>query len=232
MKPTIDELVVADAPGAWSALGFEVDGDVCVVGEVRIRLAGSDAGRGLTGWSLREIETTALGGLPTSRSDRPPPSDPTAHPNGVTALDHVVAIAPALDRTVAALESAGLDLRRVREEPTPAGAPRQAFFRLGASILEVVQEPPEAIERAGGDGRPAFFWGLALLAPDLDATVAAARRPGQRGPSRRPARPPHRHPASLRRPGASGRADDAAARSARVACETPRHSAESPGGMR
>ena len=36
-----------------------------------------------------------------------------------------------LDRSVRALQAAGLDLRRVREQPTPAGAPRQAFFRLG-----------------------------------------------------------------------------------------------------
>ena len=78
---------------------------------------------------------------------------------------------PDLDRTVAALAAAGLDLRRVREEPTPAGAPRQAFFRIGRPILEVVQEPSEAIERAGGD-HPAFFWGLAFVAPDLEATAA------------------------------------------------------------
>ena len=61
-------------------------------------------------------------------------------------------------------------MRRIREEPTPAGAPRQAFFRLGATILEAVQEPVEATQRHGGD-RPAFFWGLALTAPDLERTV-------------------------------------------------------------
>jgi catechol 2,3-dioxygenase-like lactoylglutathione lyase family enzyme len=171
VTPTLDELTVADAPGAWSALGFEVDGDTCVVAGVRIRLAGVDAGKGLGGWSLRDIESTELDGLPTTRSDRPTPGEPPAHPNGVTALDHVVAITPELDRTVATLQGAGLDLRRIREEPTPAGAPRQAFFRLGGTILEVVQEPPEAIERAGAD-RSAFFWGLAFVAPDLEATVA------------------------------------------------------------
>jgi hypothetical protein len=196
VNPTLDELVVADPPDAWSALGFEVDGDVCVVGEVRIRLTGSDAGRGLTGWSLREVETTELDGLATRRSDRPPPGEPPVHPNGVAALDHVVVIAPALDRTVAALRGAGLDLRRVREEPTPAGAPRQAFFRLGATILEVVQEPPEAIERGGGADRPAFFWGLALVAPDLDATVAGL---GDRVSEIRDAVQPGRRIATLRR---------------------------------
>jgi len=177
-------------------LGFEVDGDTCVVGEVRIRLAGSDAGKGLTGWSLRDVEATELDGLATTRSDRELPSGQTAHPNGITALDHVVAITPALDRTVAVLEGAGLDLRRLREEPTPAGAPRQAFFHLGPTILEVVQEPPEAIERGGGEDRPAFFWGLAFVAPDIDATVAGL---GDRVTEVRPAVQPGRRIATLRR---------------------------------
>jgi hypothetical protein len=193
--PAVDELTVADAVDAWSALGFALDGATCVVGDVRIRLAGSDVGKGLVGWSLRGVETTELDGLSTTRSDRQPPSERPAHPNGVTALDHVVAITPALDRTVAVLAAAGLDLRRIREEPTPAGAPRQAFFRLGANILEVVQEPAEATERAGGD-RPAFFWGLALVAPDLDATVS---RLGDRVSEIRSAVQPGRRIATLRR---------------------------------
>jgi hypothetical protein len=186
---SIDELTVADAPDAWSALGLAVEGNTCVIGEARLRLVGVAEGKGLTGWSLRGIETAELDGLPTTLSDRPTPSERPVHPNGVAGIDHVVAITPALERTVAALQGAGLDLRRIREEPTPAGAPRQAFFRLGATILEVVQEPPEAIERAGDD-RPAFFWGLALATPDLDATVArlenhvseirAAVQPGRR----------------------------------------------------
>jgi catechol 2,3-dioxygenase-like lactoylglutathione lyase family enzyme len=197
VAPTLDELTVADTPDAWRACGFEVDGDVCVVGDVRIRLAGDDAGRGLTGWSLREVEATDLDGLATARSDRPPPAEPPPHPSGVTALDHVVAITPDLDRTIAALEAAGLELRRIREEPTPAGAPRQAFFRLGGPILEVVQEPPEAIERAGGSSeRPAFFWGLAFVAPDLDATVASL---GDRAGEARDAVQPGRRIATLRR---------------------------------
>jgi hypothetical protein len=195
MPPTIDELTVADPPDAWSALGFEVEGDTCVLGDVRVRLAGAAAGRGLIAWSLREVDSTELDGLATTRSDRRPPDTAPPHPNGVAAIDHVVAMTPALERTVAALEAAGLDLRRIREEPTPAGAPRQAFFRLGATILEVVQEPPEAIERAGGD-HPAFFWGLALLAPDLEATAAAL---GDHAGDTRPAVQPGRRIATLSR---------------------------------
>jgi hypothetical protein len=193
----LDELTIADPPEPWRECGFEVEGDVCVVGETRIRLAGAGAGKGLSGWSLRGVGADAdLDGLATTNSDRPPPSEGPVHPNGVAGIDHVVAISPALDRTVAALEGAGLDLRRVREEPTPAGAPRQAFFRLGRVILEVVQEPDEAIEKAGGVERPAFFWGLAFLAPDLDAAVATL---GERVSEARDAVQPGRRIATLRR---------------------------------
>jgi hypothetical protein len=193
--PTIDELTVADEPAAWAELGFAVEGDTCVLGEVRIRLAGTDAGKGLCAWSLRDLAATELDGLPTDRSERQPPPAAPAHPNGVAAIDHVVVIAPELERTVAAVEAAGIELRRIREEPTPAGAPRQAFFRLGAPILEVVQEPADVVERAGRD-RPAFFWGLALTAPDLEATVAEL---GDRVSEVRAAVQPGRRIATLRR---------------------------------
>jgi catechol 2,3-dioxygenase-like lactoylglutathione lyase family enzyme len=193
--PTIDELTVADEPSAWTELGFDVEGDTCVVGQVRIRCAGTGAGKGLVGWSLRDVAATELDGLPTARSEREAPAPASPHPNGITALDHVVAITPDLERTVAALEAAGLDLRRVREEPTPAGAPRQAFFRLGQPILEVVQEPGDVVERAGRD-RPAFFWGLALLTADLDATVAGL---GDRAGAPRDAVQPGRRIATLSR---------------------------------
>jgi hypothetical protein len=199
MAVTIEELTVADAPESWSALGFAVEGDVCVIGGVPIRLAGTEAGRGLVGWTVEGADATEFDGLPTrvgclTRQMREK-SNPPTHPNGITGLDHVVAITPALERTVAALGAAGLDLRRIREKPTPAGAPRQAFFRLGATILEVVQEPDDVLERKGAD-RPAFFWGLAFVAPDLEATVA---RLGDRISEVREAVQPGRRIATLRR---------------------------------
>jgi hypothetical protein len=228
----IEELTIADEPEAWTALGFAVEGDVCRVGSVPIRLAGRDArtgpGSGLLGWTLRGIASAELDGLPTRSAGEAPAASPVSpvspaataslassaspaatarspgeepravpHPNGVTALDHVVAIAPALDRTVAALQAAGLDLRRIREQPTPAGAPRQAFFRLGDAILEVVQAPDEAIERSGGPDGPAFFWGLAFKVADIDATVAAIGE--ERCSPPRPAVQPGRRIATLRR---------------------------------
>jgi hypothetical protein len=195
--PTIDELTIADEPQRWRELGFAVADGCCRLAGVRLRIAGSDAGRGILGWSLRDLVSTELDGLPTTRSARPAVSGPSAaHPNGVLAIDHIVAVSPALDRSVRALQAAGLDLRRVREQPTPAGAPRQAFFRLGAEILELVQEPEDVAERAGGVDRPAFFWGLALRAQELERTV---ERLGANVGSIRPAVQPGRRIATLRR---------------------------------
>jgi hypothetical protein len=209
---SIAELVLADEPERWAALGFALEGDAVRLGRVRLRLAGESAGRGIVGWSLRGVSSTELDGMPTERAgaaaseggpheaqasgDAPRPS--VEHPNGIVAIDHVVAMTPALDRTVQALQDAGLDLRRIREQPTPAGAPRQAFFRLGAEILEVVQEPEDVIAARGDGGadRPARLWGLAFVAPDLDRTVAAL---GEQAREAREAVQPGRRIATVRR---------------------------------
>jgi catechol 2,3-dioxygenase-like lactoylglutathione lyase family enzyme len=169
---TIDELLVADPPGAWRAAGFEVDGDTCVAGSVRLRLVGPGRGRGIVGWSVRGASSLELDGLPSTASEHPPPAAAPEHPNGVTAIDHVVAFTPDLERTTATLRAAGLDLRRVRDEPTPGGAPRQAFFRMGEVILEVVQAP-EGTRIAEDPSGPARLWGISFLVDDLERTASA-----------------------------------------------------------
>ncbi|MHB8242346.1 MAG: VOC family protein [Solirubrobacteraceae bacterium] len=194
---TIDEITLADEPAAWAALGFELDGELCRLGDVAVRLTGAGSGRGIVGWSLRGVQSTELDGLPTTLSEHARGTAPAVeHPNGVSGIDHVVAMSPSFERSVAALRAAGLDLRRIREEPTPAGAPRQAFFRLGREILELVEQPEEIVARSGGADGPARFWGMALLAEDLDATVAAL---GQGVSEIRPAVQPGRRIATVRR---------------------------------
>ncbi|MGO9319389.1 MAG: VOC family protein [Solirubrobacteraceae bacterium] len=196
---TIDDLTLADEPDHWAALGFDVHEDVCQIGSVRLRFAGSgvsDQSPGILSWSLRELDSAELDGLPTTRSERPIPAPSAAHPNGVLAIDHVVAISPDLERSIAAMQAAGLDLRRVREQPTPAGAPRQAFFRLGHEILELVQEPADVIASHGGAERPVQFWGLALLVEDLDR---CAERLAPHVGDVRPAVQPGRRIATVRR---------------------------------
>jgi glyoxalase/bleomycin resistance protein/dioxygenase superfamily protein len=182
--PELQEVTVAADPEGWREGGFRVEGEVCLAGAVRIRLAGAGAGRGLVSWALSGIEAADLDGLPPPvRADVSEPARGERHPNGVIGLDHVVAFSPDLDRTVAALEAAGLDLRRIREGPTPGGAMRQAFFRLGEPLLEVIEAPPDSPLRER-PGRGPRLWGLAFLADELDS---AARVMGDRLGEPRPA---------------------------------------------
>ena len=87
--PSIDELEIADEPAAWSAAGFDVADGLCRVSRVRLHLVGKGPRRGIVGW--------ALGEEPSGDAAGP-------HPNGAVRVDHVVMLAPDLDRTVAELE--------------------------------------------------------------------------------------------------------------------------------
>jgi hypothetical protein len=115
-------------------------------------------------------ESGRIDGLDTVAD--PPPVDDDAtgrsacHPNGVTAIDHLVVATPDLDRTVRALEVAGLQLRRTREGEAYGHRMRQAFFKLGSVVLEIAG-PPSPM----GEG-PAGFFGVAFTVADLDTTAA------------------------------------------------------------
>ncbi len=178
--PAIEELEIADEPSAWSAAGFDVKGGVCAVSRVGLRLTGKGDVRGIVGWRLGDAD--------------PSPAPAPAHPNGAVALDHVVMLSPQLDRTVEELERQGFDLRRVREGPTPGGSTRQAFFRAGEPILEVVQAPEGTSAAREPDG-PARLWGLAFTVEDLDES---ARRLGDLLGTPRDAVQPGRRIATIR----------------------------------
>jgi catechol 2,3-dioxygenase-like lactoylglutathione lyase family enzyme len=137
-------------------------------------------------WAIAGLEAHGddLDGLPTDFVDhpgpgRPPsgdrPTDPPAHPNGVTGLDHVVVATPDLDRTIAALTNTGLVCRRIRDTTAKETPMRQAFFRLGPVVLEVVG-PGGTDTGTGSEGSdadaPATWFGLALDVVDLDQTAA------------------------------------------------------------
>jgi catechol 2,3-dioxygenase-like lactoylglutathione lyase family enzyme len=187
---TIDELLIADPPAAWRAAGFRVEGDLCVVGSVRLRLVGPGPVRGIVGWSVRGLPALDLDGLPTTASDESsPPIGAEPHPNGVTAIDHVVVLTPDIDRTTATVRDAGFDLRRERQGPTPGGSTRQSFFRMGEVILEVV-EAPAGTRIADDPQGPARLWGISFVVADLEHTAStladllgeprAAVQPGRR----------------------------------------------------
>jgi len=167
-QPTVDQLRIADDPSAWAAVGFEVNGNLCEVGGVRLLLQGPGPGRGITSWSVRDAGSLELDGLETEASHEPPAAG-IRHPNGVVSIDHLVVLTPDLDRTTATLRDAGFDLRRTREAETPGGSTRQAFFRMGEVILEIVQAP-EGTKLAADPHGPSRLWGISFLVDELSDT--------------------------------------------------------------
>jgi hypothetical protein len=159
-------LELGDHPDAWRALGFAPDdrGRV-VLARTVISLTGR--GGGVSGWWIEGVDVP-LDGLacahpvPTQAPDGAP-----EHPNGIVSIDHVVVHTGDTRRTVAAFEDVGLELRRVRTAEGHGAPMRQCFLWAGDVILEVVG-PDDAAATA----EPARLLGLALVSPDLDATVA------------------------------------------------------------
>jgi hypothetical protein len=198
-RPELVALEIADPPERWEALGFSVSPDgVIELAGVQLRL-GAD-GEGIVSWTLRGIAPTeAVDGLPTRVIDQSVDDDgvgverqgagghrggegaPVVHPNGATALDHVVVLTPDFDRTADAVAAAGMPLRRLAER----NGARQGFRRLGPGILEIVQAPQG----------PTRFWGLVVIVSDLDAL---AERLGDLLRGIRPAVQPGRRISPLR----------------------------------
>lgn len=148
---------------AWAAAGFDVEDGTTQIGTVPVAFGEA------WGWTLNGPRSGEFDGLPTEIAAEPAdPGKPPAHPNGATAIDHVVIFTPSLERTIDAFEGAGVRCRRVRETGPPDRQLRQAFFRLGEVIAEVVQVP----EDQAGPGGAARFWGLTITVADLDGLVA------------------------------------------------------------
>ena len=170
MTVTVDEFEVADPADAWTRAGFSVDSDaVCGVDGVRIRLVGRGRGTGIVGWSLRGLPSDGsfddVDGVPTTRSDAIAAA-PATHPNGVTAIDHVVLLSPDLGRTVESLALVGMQPRRERDGELGGRQIRQIFFRFGEVIVEVVGSPATT-----GEGS-STLWGITYVVADIDATAS------------------------------------------------------------
>jgi hypothetical protein len=173
-------ITIGDEPAAWSAAGFSIDDTRATIANTVIELAGASGQRGILSASLDGLNAT-IDGIPFV--------DPTiqeprvvAHPNGVTELDHLVAMSPDMDRTTAALGAAGLEHRRTRRFEAGGTTRRQEFFWLGDVILELMGE-----DDTHGEG-PATLWGLAFTCCDLDeaadhlgASLGAVKPALQRG---------------------------------------------------
>jgi hypothetical protein len=159
----LQAITIGDEPSAWSAAGFTLDDNRVTIATTVIELAGPDPSRGIVSATIdglaADVDGLALGGASAARPR------PVVHPNGVTRLDHLVAMSPAIDRTTSALIAAGVDHRRTRTFTVSGTTRRQEFFWLGDVILELVGD-----DRNEGAG-PAVLWGLALTCADLDAAA-------------------------------------------------------------
>lgn len=132
------------------------------VGGVRLELIESADRGAIDSWTLDGEEVPAsVDGLPTNAGARDVAE--ASHPNGVTAIDHLVVLTPSLERTTAAFAEIGVDCRRVREAGEGV---RQGFFLVGDLLLEVVDGT--GLE----DDEPARFWGITMVVADIDAAAA------------------------------------------------------------
>jgi hypothetical protein len=148
--PVARALAVPCPAGTWAALGFAPDEPI---GEVRMTMGAPELALEVDGLAVDRPDGLAL--VPSGAG----PAGHARHPNGATVIDHVVALTDDMDRTIAALRAAGLELRRERRPPeSPV---RQAFFNLRTLVLEVVE--------VEGDG-PAM-WGVTVVVADHDATA-------------------------------------------------------------
>ncbi len=163
--PVARALALPDPAETWERLGFA---PAAPVGDVAVALGAPALELAVAG-----LEAERPDGLPLVTTD----AGPAGHgrdPNGATGVVHGVARPDDMGRTLAALETAGLELRRMREPPEAPAS--QAFFNLRTLVLEVVE--------VKGDG-PAL-WGLTVVVEDLGALgplVGAPRdavQPGRR----------------------------------------------------
>ena len=167
------EVVLGDPAAAWRDAGFDVaDDGAFVLGSTTLRCTGS--GGGFLGWSIDGLDDgapdgAALDGLALTSAPTGASGAPATHPNGIASIDHVVVRTGDVERTVAAFTGAGFEVRGGRST-TSYGAPmRQTFFWAGDVILELVG--PDEGEPTTDEATSIF--GLALVAPDLDATATA-----------------------------------------------------------
>ena len=156
---------LGDQPDAWRTAGFAVDTSGRLqLGSTEIRLTGRG---GTPAWSIVGVDAP-IDGLPVVRDADRDPAAATAHPNGITRIDHVVISTGDGDRTVDAFTSAGLPPRRTREVTDGPHPMRQTFCWAGDVIIEIVAP----LEPDGAAPLAATWFGLALVADDLDDTAA------------------------------------------------------------
>ena len=162
--PALVEVRIGDAPGAWTDAGFVVDGSRIQLGPLTV-VCSADGTAPVLGFDgpvdLDGVPSVVVGsGAPAARPEA------ERHPNGIDGFDHVVVMAPHLERVRQAVLAAGLEIRRERSARLGDSDITQLFVWAGSVLLEIVAP-------AGGDdpGGASQVWGLAATASDLDATA-------------------------------------------------------------
>lgn len=188
----LELLMLGDTAAAWSAAGFFVSAEATVtLGQTIIQCTGQ--GEPFQGWQIhgcqiqgcqiqgRQIqgsgsstpEHSSIDGLKLlAASDQGPRLNSVAsqpHPNGITSIDHIVVSTGDSQRSIAAFESAGFEVRGSRSTSSYGSPMRQTFFWAGDVIVELMG--PDLGEATSES--PAQIFGLALVAADLDSTAAA-----------------------------------------------------------
>lgn len=164
--PQISVFVVADSPDSWRSGGFNVDANgICMLGPVAISCTGGEGG--FQSWDFDGISpgVSEIDGL-TVAGPRGA-GQPAVHPNGISAIDHIVIRTGSCKRTTIALESAGFPRRGGRSANSYGTPMAQSFFWAGDVILELVG--PDVGEPTTDE--PTSIFGLALVAPNLEATA-------------------------------------------------------------
>lgn len=186
----LSTLRVGCSADAWRSVSFD-DSAGLRIGSTLVEPGGEGSGvLSATVNGVASLDGLALDPAPDAAIVPDAPSAGVTHPNGVVAIDHVVVMTPAPDRTTAAFVEEGLEPRRVRAFDTADGRRRQTFFWMGDVICEVVGP-----DDGHGNG-PASWWGLALTVHDLDQTVAML---GDKVSEPRTAVQPGRRVATIRR---------------------------------
>ena len=190
----LELLRLGDTAAAWSAAGFFVSAEATVtLGQTIIQCTGQ--GEPFQGWQIhgcqiQDYQTQGWQiqgrGSGSSISEHPsidglrllPASDQghslnsvasQPHPNGITSIDHIVVSTGDSERSIAAFESAGFEVRGSRSTSSYGSPMRQTFFWAGDVIVELMG--PDLGEATSES--PAQIFGLALVAADLDSTAAA-----------------------------------------------------------
>lgn len=163
----------ADMELAFTELGFDISPEGIVqVGDVQIVAESAAAGPlGLTSWTFlgprdEKLRLDVRTAPPTFLVTTRPEPVPGSHPNGVSGIDHVVLMVPALETAIAGLEEhVDAKLRRRGEIRGFAAA----FMRAGGTVLEII----------GMTSLDApHIWGIAFAVDDIEKCVACIREKG------------------------------------------------------